>query len=533
VLQTGARIDRYVVEGKIGEGGMATVYRVRHETLGTTHALKVLTIAAKEVRKRLLQEGQVQSQLSHENIVRVTDVIPDVGGQPGLLMEFVEGPTLDQWLTRYQPTLEEALTLFRGICAGVGHAHTKGLIHRDLKPANVLLALSEERLTPKVADFGLAKELGRLAVAGATRTGATMGTPGYMAPEQIRDASSVDRRADLWSLGCILYRLTCGVPPFEGDDIIELFNQVATGDCVPSRSLRPGLPDAVHVAIERLLEVHAHQRLADCALLMDFLDGRMLELPKPQPPGVPIGKPGFPTTGLPRWLPADSEAAFVARSVADETLSHLPKLTREDDPPPSWVDTPMYAEPRGTIAPTSGSSDAGPASVPSTIEPSRGRAALTLGVLAAAFGAMMLVGVALAAAFWLLSRAPEAPIPPPAPEPLPPVVAPELPPAPEPAEPEPPVAPVPAPKASPAPRPPAPAEGPARVTYTGAKLLWLEGWDDKRVVRELDAVPAGRYRVHAVFDTDPAPVGAGEVTLRPGQHASLKCVAQMARCRVE
>ena len=276
MLNVGQHIDRYVVEGKLGEGGMAEVFRVRHETLRTAHALKVLTLTDAGVRERLVREGRMQAQLVHENVVQVTDVL-SIGGQPGLLMEFVQGPTLEQWLTRYRPTLAEAETVFRALCTGVGYAHNRGLIHRDLKPSNVLLAIVDDRIVPKAADFGLARQTD-VASSRHTRAGATMGTPGYMPPEQIRDASTVDRRADLWSLGCILYRMLCGVPAFDGDDLLELFAQVANADYVPSRRICPELPERIHIAIDRTIRVGLGERVGDCALLIDFLDGKAKSL---------------------------------------------------------------------------------------------------------------------------------------------------------------------------------------------------------------------------------------------------------------
>jgi serine/threonine protein kinase len=271
VLQQGYEVDRYIVEEKLGEGGMAVVYRVRHATLGTRHALKVLSITSRDVRDRLIQEGRVQATLRHPNVVAVTDVI-DVEGSPGLLMEYVRGPALDHWLYNYRPTLEEALAIFRGIVAGVGHAHSKGLIHRDLKPANVMLHVDDKGVHPKVTDFGLAKLSERNDLK-RTRTGTTMGTPAYMAPEQIRDASTVDRRADLYSLGCILYELVCGRTPFGDDDIIELFSRVAAGDYTHPRELAPDVPHTVVDCIESLVEVRRELRLTDCASILEMLDG--------------------------------------------------------------------------------------------------------------------------------------------------------------------------------------------------------------------------------------------------------------------
>ena len=136
----------------------------------------------------------------------MTDVL-EVDGQPGLLMEFIEGPSLEQAMTRYQLDLETAETLFLGIVAGVRRAHSVGLVHRDLKPANVLLANTAKGFVPKVTDFGLAKVLsdGRAPGSSQTRQGVAMGTPAYMAPEQIRDAGGVDFRADIWSLLSLIH----------------------------------------------------------------------------------------------------------------------------------------------------------------------------------------------------------------------------------------------------------------------------------------------------------------------------------------
>ena len=118
MLHEGTLVDRYTVESVIGTGGTAVVYRVKHSSLGTVHALKVLSVTSDAIRQRMLQEGRVQASLDHQNIVSVTDVL-EVDGQPGLLMEFIEGPSLEQAMTRYQLDLETAETLFLGIVAGV------------------------------------------------------------------------------------------------------------------------------------------------------------------------------------------------------------------------------------------------------------------------------------------------------------------------------------------------------------------------------------------------------------------------------
>ena len=192
MLEVGREIDRYVVEAEIGEGGIAHVFRVRHRTLRTLHALKILKVGGRALCERLVQEGQLQAAISHPNIVAVTDVL-EVDGSPGLLMEYVEGGALDRWLDTNRPGVAEAERLFRGIVAGVGRAHREGLVHRDLKPGNILLARGDEGLLPKVADFGLAKILMDIpgGANNATRSVVGMGTPAYMSPEQLRNAKGV------------------------------------------------------------------------------------------------------------------------------------------------------------------------------------------------------------------------------------------------------------------------------------------------------------------------------------------------------
>ncbi len=271
MLTAGQLVDRYEVQALLGQGGMAAVYRVRHTQLEVDRALKVVTVGHPGLRQRLLLEGRVQASLSHPNLVGVTDVL-EVGGQPGLLMEYVAGPTLQQWLASYTPSLEEALSLFRDIASGVGYAHASDLIHRDLKPANVLLLRRGNELVGKVADFGLAKVLvDELGEPGATRTGMGMGTPAYMAPEQIRDAKRVDQRGDIFALGCILYELTTGRQAFQGDDILSLLSSVAAGRFTSPRELVPDMPDAVASIINDCLVVDRDARIASCDALLDRL----------------------------------------------------------------------------------------------------------------------------------------------------------------------------------------------------------------------------------------------------------------------
>ena len=267
-LKPGQVVDRYTVERLLGQGGMAEVYLVRHNTLNSPHALKVLSHAGPAVHGRLIQEGRVQANLRHPNIVAVTDVL-EVAGAPALVMEFIDGSSLEEWLQAHEPTLEQALYIFHAILNGVERAHEEGVAHRDLKPANVMITASG---IPKVTDFGLAKALLN-EEAGHTRTGTAMGTPAYMAPEQIRNAKDTDHRADLFALGCILYELVCHRQAFTAPDLLSLFNKVAAGDTLDPELIRPDLPPELLSAIRGAMVVDRRDRIPNIHAMREVLHG--------------------------------------------------------------------------------------------------------------------------------------------------------------------------------------------------------------------------------------------------------------------
>jgi serine/threonine-protein kinase len=266
-LSSGQVIGQYRVESVLGQGGMAIVYRVRHEQLGSEHALKVLTVTSKSIRARLLQEGRVQATLRHENIVSVTDVVT-IGDAPGLVMELVKGPTLEDLLSHKKLLLDQVDLLAQGILRGVAAAHRQDLIHRDLKPSNILLELGHGRIVPKVADFGLAKVLDAGGGMSQTRSGVAMGTPHYMAPEQIRDAKSVDARTDVFALGAIFYEMVSGERAFPGEDMLTIFLAISEGKARPIREHCPDLPEHMAAAIEGALQIDRDQRIASCDALL-------------------------------------------------------------------------------------------------------------------------------------------------------------------------------------------------------------------------------------------------------------------------
>jgi serine/threonine protein kinase len=258
---------RYEVERALGSGGMAEVWRVRHLELGSAHALKLLhRVGSPDLRRRLLEEGRAQAQLSHPNIVRVTDVV-QLQGSLALVMELVEGPSLRDLLDEGRPPLAQAAALGAGLLAGVAHAHAAGFIHRDLKPENVLLTRAPPQI-PRVADFGLVRALEAEASGRKlTREQVAMGTPGYMPPEQYRDAGRVDASADVFALGCVLYELLTGRRVFQGGDLIALYQSALREDFAPPGELAPELPPALCALVAAALSARPERRPSSAVAL--------------------------------------------------------------------------------------------------------------------------------------------------------------------------------------------------------------------------------------------------------------------------
>ncbi|MBT3220253.1 MAG: serine/threonine protein kinase [Proteobacteria bacterium] len=266
-LEKGQVVERYTVEALLGRGGMAVVYRVRHNTLGSLHALKLLSLPSPTICERMMQEGRVQARLSHPNIVSVTDVV-EVDGAQGLLMEYVDGPSLDRLLKEQPLTLDQADIFAQGIIEAVAAAHDFGLIHRDLKPANILVAITPVGLRPKITDFGLAKILAGDPEMAATRSGVSMGTPAFMSPEQVRDSKTVDERADVFALGAVLYELVTGKRAFLGEDVFEIFSAVTAGDFIHPGEHLQALPERMEKAILGALTVDLDERIPNCLSLL-------------------------------------------------------------------------------------------------------------------------------------------------------------------------------------------------------------------------------------------------------------------------
>ena len=267
-LAAGTRILGYDVERKLGEGGMATVYKAVHPQFGQVVAIKVLDpLLARnpELRARFAQEARVQMELRHPGIVQV--LTGDVSEESAaLVMEWVEGLALDQVIARRGALpVDETARLFAQVLDAVGFAHGRGVVHRDLKPGNILV---EPNGAAKVSDFGIARVVGDLRL---TRTGTTMGSPHYMAPEQVVGLKEIDARADIYALGATLFETLTGRPPFadvlppgaEGDFALrEAHVRRAPPD---PRTLVPALPPALADVALIALRKNPDERFQSCA----------------------------------------------------------------------------------------------------------------------------------------------------------------------------------------------------------------------------------------------------------------------------
>ncbi len=265
VHSAGDRLDRFEVVSVLGDGGSATVYRVRHVLLGSEYALKLVAAPSGEDRERLLREGRAQSTLRHRNIVPVLDAV-SIGEDLGLVLELVDGPDLARWLETHRPDLATVDRMATDLFDGLALAHAHGFIHRDLKPSNVLIANPDGDVTARVVDFGLAKDFTDVSP-GLTQSTWIFGTPAYAAPEQAAGASTVDVRADVFSLGAVLYEIATGQRAFPGKNILDVMQTAADEKYADPRTLREDIPTRMVMAIHAALRANPEDRVPDVATL--------------------------------------------------------------------------------------------------------------------------------------------------------------------------------------------------------------------------------------------------------------------------
>jgi serine/threonine-protein kinase len=264
------QVGRYLVQSRLGRGGMATVYKAHDPSIGRDVAIKFLHASLsedEECRMRFLREARAAGGLSHPNIVVVHDV-GEIERRPYMAMELIDGPPLSDVLeSKKTLPIRDVVVMGLQLARALEYAHARGIVHRDIKPGNIMLLRDGQ--TVKVADFGIA-HMDDGTGDQRTLVGAVMGTPQYMSPEQTR-GDKVDGRSDLFSAGIVLYQMLSGERPFRGDSIVAVASRIANEDPPPLNQKRPDVPASLRRVVDRCLAKQPAQRYQTGKELADAL----------------------------------------------------------------------------------------------------------------------------------------------------------------------------------------------------------------------------------------------------------------------
>ena len=351
----------YRVLKELGKGGMGAVYLALDTRLDRKLAFKVMLpefAADTNAKERFLREARAAAKISHDNVVTVFEA-DERDGVPYIAMQYLQGYPLDEYLkTKGAPALPHVLRIARETALGLAAAHALGLVHRDIKPANLWLEAPNGRV--KVLDFGLAKPIG--SDADLTKSGAVVGTPAYMSPEQAR-GQKVDSRTDLFSLGAVLYRLCTGKTPFDGPNVMAVLMALGTEDPTPVRELNPNVPEALAALIHQLLAKKADDRPQTATEVAKRLRTILEQLAAPTAaessvpmataadlstsmPVVVHALPMQPPIVVPMQITAQPESAFANLGADDAT--HI-EPTFDDEGKPKPKSAPKKAGGKGLL----------------------------------------------------------------------------------------------------------------------------------------------------------------------------------------
>jgi hypothetical protein len=260
MLEPGTQVGRYEIQRRLGRGGMGTVYVAHDPVLGRMVAIKMFAgdLDMPDASERFAREARAAAALSHPNIVTIFD-FGEFASQPYIVMEYVPGDTMANLIRRKAPiTIAEKLRWMEELCAGAGYAHQMSLVHRDIKPANLMIDRSGR---VRILDFGIARMLGI-----ASNTAVMIGTPGYMAPEQIT-GEPVDHRSDLFSIGVVFYELLAYAEPFPGDTLPMITHRIVHEEPTPLAQLAPDLSHDIIAIVRQAMRKRSAERFKDAETL--------------------------------------------------------------------------------------------------------------------------------------------------------------------------------------------------------------------------------------------------------------------------
>jgi eukaryotic-like serine/threonine-protein kinase len=348
MIEVGQTIGNYKITAKLGEGGMGVVYLAEHPVIGRKVALKAIHPELSrnpEVVSRFMTEAKSVNQIGNEHIVDVSDFGNTPEGEFYFIMEFLQGESVADRLRRERLfDTNRALQIAAQVADALYASHSQGIIHRDLKPENIfLITRGQNRDFVKVLDFGLAKlTLGEEKVSHKTRTGSVMGTPYYMAPEQCEGKAGVDYRADIYSLGVILFEMMTGSVPFGGEGYGEIIVKHLTQQPPPPRALNPAVSPAQEAVVMRALAKAREARFNSMeefrtAMLNpeEFARGRTTAVAVATPAAAPAGSPAGEAGPTRRLSPPGTDTSGPRRVPVPSTFRHGIGELLDEEPPPA------------------------------------------------------------------------------------------------------------------------------------------------------------------------------------------------------
>ncbi|MBK8987915.1 MAG: protein kinase [Chloroflexi bacterium] len=315
-------VGRYQIIRKIGQGGMAVVYLAQDPHIHREVAIKIMNTQAlqsEELRARFDQEAQTIASLDHPCIVPIYDY-GEVGGAPYLVMRYMVGGTLDNWLRQGALPLPTILEILQRLARALDEAHRRGVVHRDLKPGNILF---DQRQTAFLSDFGIVKRLN--ASVNLTQGLSTIGTPAYMSPEQALGGTELDGRADIYSLGVVLFEMLTGQRPFQAADSMALLHAHVYEPVPPLHQFNPHLPDEYQPLVEKAMAKKREQRFATA--------GELVQAIEPLVGGAP---PNAVVPPSPTFTPP-TVSAYPLKPPDAAGLSTAERLKRQIKRLPVWV----------------------------------------------------------------------------------------------------------------------------------------------------------------------------------------------------